>query len=339
MQLANGHRAIGTVRGAALIAAVALSLGTRAALGQAHYYDTDAGRPTRVEDATATARHVFEWQIPSLRLERLDAGPSRWRSEPKVSYGILRRTAIEVRAPMVYREQSATPRAGLAGLGVGAFVNFNDETESFPALALASEVMFPAGGAATGSTTFSAKALLTRTFSFARIHLNASVGNYGVASVRPSAGLCGDGTFRAITGECTKLPPVIPDGPCTILTSEIAGGGAAQAMCMGNAAASRLRADTSVITTTGAHWVAGLGVDHAMPLRSLLLSADIFAEQFVGLFKTDWTAELGLRHQLSPRVVVDGGIGRHFAGVTPSWQFTLGATVATAVRFLTPVPH
>jgi hypothetical protein len=51
-----------------------------------------------------------------------------------------------------------------------------------------------------------------------------------------------------------------------------------------------------------------------LPLRSTLLTADVFAERFIGLYpKIDWTAEAGIRHQLTPVIVVDTGIGWDFA--------------------------
>ena len=60
----------------------------------------------------------------------------------------------------------------------------------------------------------------------------------------------------------------------------------------------------------------GLGADRAWGLKSLLLSADIYAEQLVGLYaSTDWTGEVGIRQQVTPRLVFDLGAVRHFAGI------------------------
>jgi hypothetical protein len=61
--------------------------------------------------------------------------------------------------------------------------------------------------------------------------------------------------------------------------------------------------------------------------------ADVFAERFVGLFDIpDWTAEAGLRWQLSRTLTVDLGAGRRFSGVTRSWIVTSGITRTGAVR-------
>ena len=59
-------RAFDAVALAALLAAV---LGAPAG-GQTHYYNLDAGRPTRVEDALPTERYGLDVHLAALRLER-----------------------------------------------------------------------------------------------------------------------------------------------------------------------------------------------------------------------------------------------------------------------------
>ena len=82
-------------------------------------------------------------------------------------------------------------------------------------------------------------------------------------------------------------------------------------------------------------WMAGLAVDRAFPLRSLLLTADVFAEQPITRDAAlAWTAEAGLRYQTSPQVNVDFGLGRRFAGEEPAWFFTVGVAHAFALRSL-----
>ena len=77
----------------------------------------------------------------------------------------------------------------------------------------------------------------------------------------------------------------------------------------------------------------GFAVDKTLPLRSIVVVADVFAERFEGIGrKTDLTAELGGRKQLTPTVVLVGGVGRHFRGVTPSSFLILGATFSRAVQ-------
>ena len=73
--------------------------------------------------------------------------------------------------------------------------------------------------------------------------------------------------------------------------------------------------------------MSGLAVDRAFPLASTLVMADVVAERFIGLYDaTDWTAELGLRHQWTPTLVVDLGVARHFAGPVKSNAVTAGIT-------------
>jgi hypothetical protein len=87
--------------------ATALTAAPRALVAQTEYYDLDAGRPTRVEDASPTERSELEIQLAPVRLEWVDGGMQRWRMEPKLSYGVLPFTEIELRAPLV-----AAPEGG-----------------------------------------------------------------------------------------------------------------------------------------------------------------------------------------------------------------------------------
>jgi hypothetical protein len=83
----------------------------------------------------------------------------------------------------------------------------------------------------------------------------------------------------------------------------------------------------------GLRWAAGLGVDRTFPLQSMLVIADVFAERFRGLYPTvDWTAELGVRRQWTPELVLDLGIARRFAGSARSSSVTLGLTYSFAAR-------
>ena len=124
---------------AALVAALSFSPGMVAA--QTDYYNTDAGRPIRVEDATALERRGFELQAAPLRLERGRGGIYRWGIEPEIAYGILPRTQFEVGFPLVFVDAGANGQrtTGLAGIDVSVLHNFNTETR-LPAFAIAAEV-------------------------------------------------------------------------------------------------------------------------------------------------------------------------------------------------------
>ena len=82
-------------------------------------------------------------------------------------------------------------------------------------------------------------------------------------------------------------------------------------------------------------WMAGLAVDKAFPLRALLATADVFAEQALGDGEDlAWTAEAGVRYQLSPQFNIDLGVGRRFTGDDQGWFFTFGTARAFGLRGL-----
>lgn len=156
----------------ALVAALLLANPTRL-LAQTDYYNTDAGRPIRVEDAYAIERRALEMQVAPLRLERPRAGAYRWGLEPELAIGLLPRTQLEIGLPFVHAESHTGTRvSALGGLDVSALYNLNVETQ-WPALAIAGEVVLPVGGLAPTRAIPSVKAIATRTWSWARVHLNA----------------------------------------------------------------------------------------------------------------------------------------------------------------------
>ncbi|HEX8691840.1 MAG TPA: hypothetical protein VF746_05445 [Longimicrobium sp.] len=255
------------------LAACALALAAPAR-AQTDYYNTDAGRPLRIEDALPVERHAFELQLAPVRLERSSGGVYSWEVEPELAYGIFPRTQLEVGFPLVVVDAGGDAQAGgLAGIAVAALHNLNVETRTLPAFALAAEVLLPVGGLAPAETYATAKAIATRTFTFARFHLN------GAYTFRPEPGAGGE--------------------------------------------ASR--------------WMAGLAVDRAFPLRSLLVTAGAFAERpLEDGAELRWTAEAGLRYQLSPQFNVDAGVGRVLAGDEQGWYVTFGTAHAFALRSLIP---
>ena len=142
------------------------------ARAQTDYYNTDSGRPLTIEDAAPTERYAFELQLAPIRLERTRDGVYQWEVEPELAYGILPRTQIEIAFPLSYRDAGgASSTSGLAGISLSALHNLNAET-SIPALAFSGEVLLPAGGLGPDKAVFSAKAIATRTFQWARFHVN-----------------------------------------------------------------------------------------------------------------------------------------------------------------------
>ena len=151
---------------------LALCAPAAVAHAQTDYYNTDAGRPIRVEDAYAIERRAIELQVAPLRLERLRSKPYEWGVEPEVAFGLLPRTQVEVGFPIVHAEGGRSRMTSLAGIDISALHNLNVETR-LPALALVADVILPVGGSGPSRAVPSLKAIATKTFPQLRVHLNA----------------------------------------------------------------------------------------------------------------------------------------------------------------------
>jgi hypothetical protein len=313
---------------------------------QAHYYNLDAGRPTRVEDAVPTERNGVDLHLAALRLERLDDGTYRWRGEPKLAFGVLPMTSLEIRAPITHLARPGAAGRGttaLAGVAVGALRALNVETARLPALAIAGEALVPAGGFSSGRTSYAMQLLATKTSPIVRTHVNASLGTYGVRAPRQIAApgpVCPPGFVPAPGGGCEEYV-IPPDVPCA--AAPLGAGDEGRAIgphdlslfprpldASGRCSAARTSRQIAQ-RPYGLRWAAGVGVDRTFPLQSMLVTADVVAERFHGLYRSvDWTAELGVRRQWSPQTVLDFGVARRFAGSSRSSSVTLGMTYSFA---------
>ena len=301
---------------------MALLLIARRATGQSSFYNLDSGRPTRVEDALPTPWRELEIQVLPFRAEWLGDGTQRQRFEPKISYGVLPLTEIELRLPVVRTQSPGFPETiGVASAGVGALHAFNVETQ-WPALAVAGEAVLPVGSLSATTASYSLKALVTKTLTFGRIQVNAGGGTWSIRVPRPGPVVvpnqCGD------PGQPVCIPP---DVACTVASPP---SGAPTSLACNSAADAALA--TRLVTgqpSTGAHWTASLGFDHTFPLASTLIAASLSVDRFVDLYPLDdWTAEIGVRRQLTPQVVADLGVGRRFAGTTQATTVTAGVSYA-----------
>jgi hypothetical protein len=165
------------------------------------------------------------------------------------------------------------------------------------------------------------KGLLTKTFRFARVQLNAGGGTWSVRNSPATAASQG-----YVCGNAPGVPPcLIPDVPCDVVpVAATASRSLACAASMPNVSAA-----ATTPRSTGPHWTAALGIDHTFPLVSTLILADVIVDRFAGLYALDdWTAEMGLRRQLTPQLVADLGVGRRFAGTTQSTMVTAGLAFA-----------
>jgi hypothetical protein len=321
------------------LAAVMSALLTRTAASQTEYYNLDANRPVRVEDAVPTERRSLDVEFAPLRFESFVGGTRRLRTDPMISYGVASLTEIELRIPILFVEPANTAEPAVIGftnIGIGAMRALTTETTWVPALALAAEMLVPVGSLATPQGSYAIKGLLTKTTPWARLSINASYGTYSVAAAPPSPPNCA--LLPSGSPGCSS-PPTIPDVPCsrvpvstmldvTRLPVDVEARPSTSACLTSN----RSAAAPSDQRTVGSRWFAGAAIDHAFPLSSTLVVADVFAEHLIGLYPSvDWTAEIGVRRQWSMTVVVDAGISRHFLGSFPSTAFNFGISYAVAM--------
>lgn len=263
-------------RCAALLTVSCLSPALLAA--QTDYYNTDAGRPIRIEDAHAIERRAIELQVAPLRLERPRREGYRWGVEPELALGLFPRTQIELGVPLVHVDAVGARQTALAGLELSALHTLNAETR-LPALALAADVVFPVGGLGPSRAIPSVKAIATRTLPWGRVHANAQL------------------TFAARDS----------------VTSHTTATGTPA-----NAEFSR--------------WMAGIAVDRTLPLRALLITAEVVAsDPLVRGGARRWDVAGGARTQLSPRIAFDAGAGYRLAGDDAGWFITTGAAVAIGI--------
>ena len=139
---------------------------------QTDFYNTDRGRPVRIEDAYVTERYAFELKLAPVRLERMSGGAYNWGLEPELALGIFPRTQIEIGLPLAFVEQGSQRRSGIAGLDLSAMHNFNVETEGVPALAVRGDLLAPVGNLAADRAYASLTGMATRTYRWARFHVN-----------------------------------------------------------------------------------------------------------------------------------------------------------------------
>jgi hypothetical protein len=144
------------------------------ATAQKDYYNLDKNRPVRIEDAYTTERFALEVKVAPLRLERERGGVYHWGFDPEIAYGILPRTSIEIGFPLAVTDGAEGGRsAGLGGIELSAFHNLNHETLGWPALGIRGDVVLPVGNLAAERTYASLTGLATRSYPWARFHVNA----------------------------------------------------------------------------------------------------------------------------------------------------------------------
>ena len=202
------------------VVAALLGFSPGVARAQTDYYNTDAGRPIRTEDAHPVERRAFELQLAPLRMERAPGGTYTWGVEPELAYGFMRRTHLEIGFPLALVDAAGARSSGLAGVEVAMLHNLNAET-SIPALAIAADVLLPAGGFGPDEAYPTVKGIMTKTLTWMRFHANgqytfgdqpAATSGSMVHLSRWAAGLAADKTFPLrsllLTAEVVTEQPI-----------------------------------------------------------------------------------------------------------------------------------
>jgi len=280
------------VRVAACAGVVALAAPS-VVLAQTDYFNTDGGRPLRIQDANAVEWRAIELQFAPLLLERSPGG--RWRPEiePELAFGLLPRTVLSFGFPLVSADRpAAVPTvggpalpssggtsavSGLAGVHVSVFHQLNLETR-IPSFAVKADALLPAGPFSADQPYYTLTGIVTRTLSAlgpVRVHGNAAV----------TMG-------EAVRGDTVTRALVLP----------------------------------------APRWRAGVSMDRAFPLQATLIAVEALAQRSL-LEGADvvWSTGAGVRHQFSPRLVMDVGVLHDLTGPERSWSFTVGTAVALSL--------
>lgn len=129
----------------------------------ATFHNTERGRPFRVEDASPIPRYALDLALlPSWQ----SAGNGQWALEPGLTYGLLSRTQIELRVPVVLG-----PETDWSGAVLGAQHTLNVESRVLPIVALDASILIPAGIVETAHPAVAA--LATKTFHWGRLSVNS----------------------------------------------------------------------------------------------------------------------------------------------------------------------
>ncbi len=84
-------------------------------------------------------------------------------------------------------------------------------------------------------------------------------------------------------------------------------------------------------------WITGLAVDHTLPLRSTLITAEVYGRAPLDPNeRVDYTTGAGVRYQATPKLALDAGAGRRLNGAGEGWYVTFGTAYSFGLRRLFP---
>ena len=84
-------------------------------------------------------------------------------------------------------------------------------------------------------------------------------------------------------------------------------------------------------------WLIGGAIDKTFPLRSTLVTAELFGRKpLIDGAPVEYTTGVGARHQISPTLALDAGVGRRLNGDLAGWYVTFGSAYAFGIASLFP---
>ncbi len=275
---------------AALGAAIVLAAAPRSAQAQTDFFNTDGSRPLRVQDALSIEWRAIELQFAPLRLER--AGDA-WHAEvePELAFGLFPRTHVSLGFPMV-----SVPTGDLLRAPSPSSVPFDGSVRTTGLSGLHMSV-------------------------FHQLNVETRIPAFAVRGevLLPVGAFSPDRAYPALTGIVTRTLPAL--GAVRLHGNA--------SVTFGDAPTVDELSDNGPIAELPHRWMAGVSMDRAFPLKSTLIAAEVFAQRGLEA-EADvvWAAGAGVRHQVSPRIVFDVGVGRELSGTHKQWSFTVGSAIA-----------
>ena len=84
-------------------------------------------------------------------------------------------------------------------------------------------------------------------------------------------------------------------------------------------------------------WLIGGAIDKTFPLRSTLVTGEFYGRKpLIDGEAVEYTTGVGTRHQVSPTLALDAGVGRRLNGEAPGWYVTFGSAYAFSLPALFP---
>ena len=314
--------------GAASVAMLVMIAAPRTAHTQTDFFNTDGGRPLRVQDAISVEWRAIELQFAPLKFER--HRNNRWQVEvePELAFGILPRTHLSIGFPLASADRPATTLPPNGALGVASRMyqaHAGGAGAAFRAMPAApTRVVTGGSGALPGNGQINGLAGLHLSV-FHQLNVETRIPALAVRGevLLPVGPLGPDRAYPSLTAIATRTLPAL---------------GAVRVH--GNATYTFGAAPNSGVTApidqpAGAEvprWFAGVSMDRAFPLQSTLIAIEAVAHRSM-LDNDDvvLSAGAGVRHQFSPRLVLDFGVGRDLSGPDAQWSFTVGSAIALSL--------